>query len=211
MNKLIILCVCLFGLCEKSLSQTYFSPVLGFDLMKITNGGAKDNNDFIQIHDKGYSIESPLIGVRISHEFKSNFSISLTSTYGAKNVKATSNNFTDIEGLKFNLIQNQIAFIYSISGFAFGAGASYNILSNIKFSNAQDPVSYNSNDQGLIFLIGKPINKFLIDIYYYKGLNPIVIKEIRLNSNPINSFGILLSYKFDISGIFDIKQECPKF
>lgn len=194
-----------------SLAQTYLSPLFNFDLAKIENNYEGIPNEHITILENGYAIESVSLGIKVRQNISKSVFVTLLMNYGSKEIKADKNNIFDIEGIKYNYFHNHFSINYSFPSMYIGTGVSYNFLENIEYSYQKRGNKYQRSDKGLIITLGRTFSNFDLELYYYKGLSTINVKNMDLYLKPINSFGIYLAYNIKLFEDAGHQPSCPKF
>ncbi|HZV71336.1 MAG TPA: hypothetical protein VFG10_17395 [Saprospiraceae bacterium] len=213
MKYLILLALMVYAPNIILFSQTYISPVIGLAFSKVQSRDflATGYENIIPL-EKGYANASPQIGLRVKQRFFKKADLELTSKFSHNQIPAEINSIVDIEGFEFNYFQTDFTVQYYIlPGMYIGSGFSYNQLRKVKSIVKLNRDLYRINESGFIFSIGKMFKNFNLELYYYKGLSKIEIRDFDLYLKPISTFGISLSYDIKVFNKIWRKVDCPKF
>lgn len=201
--KVFVLMVIICSKYPGLLAQTCLSFLGGVDFAKITDYDSTsswENN--VTVLEKGFSIESPCIGVRLKKILTKEIHISVTSDFTHKYFKAT--NFYGIaafHAMSFNYFRNDVAINYKWNRFSVGLAACYNFINSIKHIYVND-WKYNLNtsaqESGIKLYGGYEYKKFELNLYYYRGFDSVQDAKDMLHWKPIQSIGLFFLYNLEM-------------
>jgi hypothetical protein len=217
MKKLILFSM-LFSLSELGSAQTFISPTIGIDFTRmedIDSTTARDLN--LSLLEKGFTNESPVFGIKLKQILPYNLFLLIASNFTYKNVKATNFiGFVSPTAISYNYFRNNISLNYIINKYYIGIGGNLNILSKISYVYHNDVKSEFINkltERGIQVSLGRNINKFDLELYYYYGLSSIHDQRYFLHTKPLASLGLTINYNLKLIDKLEFvkKTECPKF
>ena len=176
--------------------QSFLGVTLGEDFSLV-----RSSDHFLSIHDDGYSSKSIFYGIRGEHYISDNLSLGLIFNYTKKEVGASAPVFIPIQSLKFSFFQGSFTLKwFKTKEWYIGFGPSMNYVSNVRTRKPEVGAFLhikNKKEYGGILTTGYIFKNFMAEIYFIKSLTPT--RDNELDFKPINSFGISLSYLFQVA------------
>ncbi len=195
--------------------QTFIGPLIGYDLSKI-----ESPSSIFWVQDKGFSISSLVIGVKIEELITKSIFISYQLSFTHKDGIAYTSAFYPIYGFKYDYQSNNIKLKYKLNELYYIGGAyNFNLLRNLKIKHANYDFDEKSlfYEKGCQLTVGLKYHNIDLELYYYRGITSFEYNREwqYFRVKPIQSIGINLSYDikvFDRINLFEKKgQHCPKF
>lgn len=205
-----------------SIGQTYIGPVIGYDFAKIQSNSEEIYSGIYNTYKKGFSIKSPVFGIKIEQYLIGGLFCSFESTFTHKNVPASGQGILPVYGFMFNYYQQYLSIRYLVAQTIYiGGGLNYNFLNRIRWDNGAQFNSFDFpnltwNEKGIHFSVGLKLSDFDLEVYFYNSsshLKSAILEGYHLD--PVSSFGINLSYDLKIFEPFKLFNKkaasCPSF
>lgn len=204
--------------CESILtSQTFISPVLGYDFQKVVSSDPFPNHAF-DIAKSGYSYTSPIVGIKIRQKLIGPIYFGYLGDYTCKEIQGyfIGGNYQNLI-YHYNHFRNYLSLIYLWNNkFYFGIGPTFNIVLNLNYEDIENKWELTMapkiiNEKGLMFSAGIKYKKYDFEVYYYIRKNEFSDNIYYDFLSEIYSLGFRFSYEFKIlNGIKKKKNlECP--
>ena len=184
-------------------AQIYIIPRLGLDFTKMESKSTDLQFNIFEITNKGFEISSLTYGIQVECSVFKYAHSCYSFDYTRKEVDASIFNFLPLDGFVYRYYRNSLSFKYSIKNIIYlGIGAGYNIISNGRYTiedNVYDKFFSKFIDYGIHTSVGTKYKGWVLEGYYYNGLNPHQKKPSGLYLNPVKSIGLSLGYSLEIS------------
>ncbi len=193
------------GMAHISCSQTWLSPVVGYDIANMRNRTLQPPNLVLEILDTGYVVGSLVWGARVEQQLGQKFLLAYQFGYSEKKTMAYLIGIAPTESIRFQQYRNSVYLKYYPWRHAFlAAGADIFLMKDIHTVYATDGsrgilVGRLSRDEGVHLAVGGHFKQLELTFYYHHGL----LKPQNLNwieVLPIRSVGASLSYRFKVLG-----------
>jgi hypothetical protein len=164
-----IILFCFIFLQFSSRSQTYFSPILGYEFANLRKKSVVENGNNFNIPP--FSVISPTIGFKIGRPISKKIDLTALGYFSKKNMKINNQWFIPTTNQKYNQTHLRISLLYNTkSRFYAGIGGNVNFISNIRYyylevlrSQRFEP----SKEFGGHLIFGRKFKEFNVEIYYY--------------------------------------------
>ncbi len=212
MKYILTFSIFLFGTFTQA--QTYISPIIGVDFMKIeTKYNTWFASRIFNVNHKGFSIKSPFLGIKIEQNITKKLAISYETSLTRKSVNvAVGPQDLVIDNIKFNYLRNNLSLFYKSNKYLVtGIGYDFNLIKNLQYFPYGE--YYRGKrllyDHGVSLRMGAEIKNFQLMAYFHKSLH--FNKNDYSDIFNINSFGICTGYRFRVFHKKSKSSDCPKF
>ena len=185
-----------FTFCQ---GQSFAGLSIGTDFASIRSADKKGQG--IDVYNEGYSTKSLTFALKGEHFISKDFSLGLTFGYTRKEVEAFAFTFEPVRGLRFNSFMSSFALKWHLrERWHIGAGPCLNYWYNVRnidggaypYLNVKSKKEYGST-----ISIGHLYKNILAEVYFNKSFASY--RTDITDFKPINSFGISLSYLFQVA------------
>jgi hypothetical protein len=191
------------GMAHISCSQTWLSPVVGYDWMRVTTDAEPGTFNYIQVLDSGFTVRSPFLGAAIEQQLLKNVSLEYQFGFLRKDVGFFRFGAFPTLGLRFEQFRNTIFFKYRLNKYFFGAAGGHIHINRNTRVLLNGGANYELVDfflnKGLAFQAGGNFKNIHISFWYHHGLNSYTITE-GFTFLPSRSLSLSLSYRFKVLG-----------
>ena len=199
-------------------TQTYISPVIGYDFQRVIS----QSDHAFKISHSGFSYNSLLIGIKLRYKIYKPINFGISCEYTKKRVHGYyyGGVFNDFL-FSYNYFRNVLSLQYVFKDFIFlSAGFLLNIVNDFSIKDLERPkVIYNNleniNEYAYSLSVGAIFGKFNFELYYlhrqYKELKRTYLYYSLMDG--IDNVGIRLGYEIKLFNGFGKKKgtECPDF
>ncbi len=201
--KTYIFIFCFWGIGLNMYSQSTLSIIGGIDLSKISNFDSisiEETN--LELLEKGFSIESPYVGLKLKKALTKSFGLSISTNYTHKRINATNlRGIASPNAISFNYLRNNAAINYKLDKYNLGLAGCYNFINNLKYiysNGVKGKFNTSANEFGIKMMASYELKKIELGINYYRGLNSIKDDKGKLYWKPIESIEIEMMYNLQL-------------
>lgn len=204
-NKLIIILLLFFAKTQVSQSQTYLTPIVGYEWNSVEPLKNYDNY-FWRFHipsiNPKYRIKSPNIGFRVNRKLTPNFFLNTGILYSSYEIDAFVNTaLISSAKMKFTRLRALIGLEHEVvDNFFLSGDLTFNHLYNVKFWFAHDDCCRNEKSRmqlGLQFGVAWHLHHIVLRSHYEYGFWNL--KKVGFTATrPISGFGVSIGYQIEL-------------